>query len=69
MKQFLNLPERAKKPRTKGKTYVIDGGIATGMFEDTISSSADLIDMVKFGWGTPLVTADIKKKVELSAFT
>ncbi|MGH9120788.1 MAG: phosphosulfolactate synthase [Acidimicrobiales bacterium] len=61
----LRLPERSTKPRHAGLTMVIDNGMPTGMFEDSISSAADYIDMVKFGWGTALVTADLGRKVNL----
>lgn len=43
---------------------VIDGGLPTGMFEDAIASNAALIDLVKFGWGTALVTVDLERKIQ-----
>jgi phosphosulfolactate synthase len=60
---LLDLPPRASKPRTVGLTMVIDNGMPTGVFEDAVHSSAELIDGVKFGWGTALVTAELDRKV------
>jgi phosphosulfolactate synthase len=60
---FLQLPERDKKPRTTGLTILIDNGVPLNYFKDTITSNADLIDFVKFGWGTPLVTKHLEEKM------
>lgn len=62
---FLDLPSRDAKPRTKGLTMVIDNGIPHGAFADAVASAAEYIDVVKFGWGTALVTPDIEDKLEL----
>ncbi len=64
MNNFLNLPYRADKPRNHGITSLIDNGTATQHFIDTIESFAGLIDIVKFGWCTSLVTKDLKKKID-----
>ena len=58
---FLELPEREVKPRRRGLTMTIDNGIAHGAFADAITA-APYIDMVKFGWGTALVTPGIDRK-------
>ncbi|NJQ03741.1 phosphosulfolactate synthase [Streptomyces zingiberis] len=64
MTHSLELPARAAKPRTKGLTMVIDNGAPVRWFEDAVASAADFIDLVKFGWGTALVTAGLKEKTE-----
>jgi len=46
----LHLPRRAEKPRDTGLTMVIDGGIPLWYFTDLVSSAAEYIDFVKFGW-------------------
>ncbi len=56
---------RAGKPRKLGITMVIDPGLSTGVFTDVVSSHSDYIDLVKFGWGTALVTTDLTRKVEV----
>lgn len=64
MKYFpLQLPERNSKPRTTGLTILIDNGVPLNYFKDTITSNADLIDFVKFGWGTPLITKQMEEKI------
>ena len=59
----LDLPSRCTKPRTAGLTMVIDGGLPTGQFRDVMTSHADLVDLVKFGWGTAVVTAQLDAKI------
>lgn len=44
---------------------VIDNGVPTGYFADVIASSAEFIDFVKFGWGTSVVTKDLKTKIDV----
>ncbi|HWE90546.1 MAG TPA: phosphosulfolactate synthase [Pseudonocardiaceae bacterium] len=48
--------------RWHGITMVIDPGLPTGAFTDLIDSHRDYIDLVKFGWGTALVTKDLDRK-------
>ena len=62
---FLDLPERSAKPRQSGFTMVIDNGIPQRAFADGIASGAAYIDVVKFGWGTALVTPDIERKFDV----
>jgi phosphosulfolactate synthase len=58
----LNLPARQGKPRTKGLTMAIDNGLPTRLFADSIETSQEYIDIVKFGWGTALVTPELSAK-------
>lgn len=44
---------------------LIDSGTPTSYFKDVVESSADLVDFVKFGWGTSLVTRDIHLKIDV----
>ena len=60
---WLELPARTTKPRSSGLTMVIDNGLPTGSFIDAIESNAELIDLVKFGWGTAMVTRDLSRKI------
>ena len=63
----LRLPSRAAKPRRNGLTMVIDGGIGVAHFADLVSSAAEYIDFVKFGWGTAVVTAGLQAKIDVLA--
>lgn len=59
----LNLPERSSKPRVHGITALIDTGVPLQFFQDTILSSGQYIDYVKFGWGTSVVTKHLEQKI------
>ncbi len=61
---FLDTPKRSAKPRDHGLNSLIDNGVPTRYFIDVIESDAELIDFVKFGWCTGLVTKDLEKKIE-----
>jgi phosphosulfolactate synthase len=43
---------------------VIDGGLPTHYFADVVGSFAGLIDVMKLGWGTAIVTEDLKYKID-----
>ena len=52
---------------TSGLTMVIDNGLPTGAFIDVIKSHGEYVDLVKFGWGTALVTRDLDRKARVLA--
>jgi phosphosulfolactate synthase len=62
---FLDLPWRELKPRRTGLTSLIDTGLATGQFRDVIESHRALVDIVKFGWCTSLLTGDLDRKIDV----
>jgi phosphosulfolactate synthase len=47
--------KRTLKPRTTGKTMVIDKGLGLHAFEDLLESSGEHIDMLKIGFGTSVL--------------
>jgi phosphosulfolactate synthase len=59
----LDLPARREKPRSEGLTVVIDNGLPLGAFEDAIASATSCVDLVKFGWGTAVVTPRLEEKI------
>jgi phosphosulfolactate synthase len=61
---FLTLPERSAKPRDRGLTHVLDKGLGPTQVDDLMASAAPFIDIVKLGWGTSYITADLARKVE-----
>ena len=61
----LTLPARAVKPRTRGLTMVIDGGVPLAQFTDQVELGAEYIDYVKFGWGTSVVTNCLREKISV----
>ena len=64
---MLQLPPRTSKPRTKGLTMMVDGGLPTRQFQDIVESGAEFLDFVKFGWGTAIVTTDLQRKIDVLA--
>ena len=61
----LDLPDRPAKPRRTGLTMMIDNGLPTGHFTDVVKSFAPMVDVVKFGWGTSLVTEGLVRKLHV----
>ncbi len=59
------LPDRTEKPRKSGLTMVMDKGISLRQAEDMMETSADYIDYVKLGFGTSVVSKNIKEKIKL----
>jgi len=59
------MPERSKKPRTNGVVMVMDKGLSIREAEDFISVSSDFTDFVKLGFGTSVVTPNVKEKIKL----
>ncbi len=59
------VPERTSGPREYGLTMVMDKGLSLKESEHFIESSAAFTDLVKFGFGTALITPDLKEKVKL----
>lgn len=59
----LRLPVRPVKPRRTGITMMIDSGLPSAYFADLVASHGELIDLVKFGWGTALVTEQLEAKI------
>lgn len=60
---LLDLPARTVKPRRSGLTMAIDNGLPRAYFADAITTAAPYIDLVKFGWGTSLVTEGLDGKI------
>ena len=56
------LPERSQKPRQNGLTMVMDKGLSMNEAENLASSSHHLIDLLKLGFGTSVVSQNIKEK-------
>ncbi len=59
------IPERDEKPRKKGLTMVMDKGLSMQEAENLCDSSGHLIDYLKLGFGTSLVSKNVKEKIKL----
>ena len=44
---------------------MVDGGLPTRHFQDIVESGAEYLDFVKFGWGTAIVTNDLRRKIDM----
>jgi len=60
-----NIPTRPEKPRQKGLTMVMDKGISTLEAEGLMETCSSYIDIIKFGFGTSLISKNITKKIKL----
>ena len=60
-----DIPGRPTKPRNKGLTMVMDKGLSTQEAINLMESSKRFIDIIKFGFGTALITENIKAKISL----
>jgi len=59
------LPDRKVKPRQTGLTMVMDKGLSIRETEDLISAGAGFIDLMKFGFGSALITQRLSEKISL----
>ena len=51
--------------RSGGLTHVIDKGLGPRAWEDVLETCGDYIDIVKLGWGTAYVTANLRAKLDV----
>jgi phosphosulfolactate synthase len=61
---FLELPERSRKPRDRGITHVIDRGLSITEVDGLVEVAGQAVDIVKLGWGTALATENLETKLE-----
>ncbi len=59
------VPQRTPKPRSSGLTMMMDKGLSLNEAENLVSVAADLIDFAKLGFGTSLVSKQVKEKVKI----
>lgn len=63
--ELSHIPTRSQKPRKEGLTMVMDKGLSFREIENMLASSGEYIDIVKFGFGTSLLTPCLKEKIAL----
>lgn len=59
------LPNHPAHPRENGLTMMIDKGLGTIHAQDLVNCCGHLIDYIKFGFGTALVTKNVKEKIKI----
>ena len=60
-----HIPARTERPRTTGLTMVMDKGLSLRQAEDFLSMSSDYVDFIKLGFGTSVITKNLKEKIKL----
>jgi phosphosulfolactate synthase len=59
------LPERPDKPRETGLAMVMDKGLSVEEAKNLVSVSGHLIDFMKLGFGTSVITNNLKEKIRV----
>jgi len=59
------IPERPEQPRNNGLTMMMDKGLSIAEAEQFCNSSANFTDLVKFGFGTALITNNLSEKISI----
>lgn len=60
-----HLPARSDKPRTQGITMVMDKGLSCNEAEQLTETAGHLIDFVKLGFGTSMITGRLRDKISV----
>jgi phosphosulfolactate synthase len=63
MAGLFDLPPRSGKPRATGLTHVLDRGMSLAQVDGLVEVAGASVDIVKLGWGTALVTGNLKAKL------
>jgi phosphosulfolactate synthase len=58
------MPDRLARPRTNGITMVMDKGLSIPEVKNFMSVAYPHVDVVKLGFGTSVVTPDLRQKLE-----
>ncbi len=61
------IPLRTAKPRIDGVTMVMDKGLSIQEVHNFLSVSSPYVDLVKLGFGTSMVTPNLKEKLKVYA--
>ena len=59
------IPERTSSPREFGLTMVMDKGLSLEEAKNFVSIGKPYIDIVKLGFGTSMVTPNLKEKIDI----
>ena len=61
----VRIPDRSTKPRTRGRTHIIDKGLPVGVIDDQMQLGGGYVDLAKLGWGTSVVTPNLAEKLDM----
>lgn len=62
---FLDLADRAGKPRERGLTHVLDKGATITTLDALLVQTGHLVDIIKIGWGIAYIDPVVKERVAL----
>jgi phosphosulfolactate synthase len=62
---FLKLPIRDAKPRSRGITHVLDGGLTPDATRGLLDQAGHLVDILKVGWGIGYVDRTLVGRVQM----
>jgi len=62
--EMSHLPERTNKPRAYGVNMIMDKGMCLQEAENMLQSAGHLVDFVKLGFGTSIITGGLEKKIK-----
>lgn len=60
-----NIPERTSKNRSSGITMVMDKGLSLREASDLVESGSDIVDIIKLGFGSAMITQHLEKKLAI----
>ena len=61
----VTIPSRPAKPRSVGRTHILDKGQGVAAIHDLMTIAAEFVDLAKLGWGTGVVTPNLEAKIEV----
>ncbi len=64
-KTLKHLPDRPQKPRKNGVCMMMDKGLSLNAAQDIVDTAGHLIDFIKLGFGTSIVSNNVKEKIEI----
>jgi phosphosulfolactate synthase len=62
---FLELPARSEKPRLRGLSCAVDGGLPLAEVAALLDAGSAHLDVWKMGWGTAYLDSRLAEKLEL----
>ena len=63
--KLTHIPNRSNKIRENGLTMVMDKGLSIGEAKNLMNSCSDYIDIIKLGFGTSIITKNVKEKIKI----
>jgi phosphosulfolactate synthase len=60
---FLDVSDRAGKPRDRGLTHVLDKGVTIPALDAWLVQIGHLVDVIKIGWGIAYIDPVVKERV------